>query len=92
VKSIYKYPLEATETQVLTLQGKVLSVGVQNDNIMIWAVHDDDAPERSVKIRVLGTGHSFVGVLESDFVGTVFIGRLVFHVFATPIFATGALS
>jgi hypothetical protein len=83
MKSIYKYPLEACEETILTLRGDVLSAGVQGNDIMVWAVHDDAAPERRVRVNVMGTGHLFVDAAETAFVNTVFLGSLVFHVFAT---------
>lgn len=83
MKSIYKYQLEPQELTTLTLRGDVLSAGVQGDDIMVWAVHDDAAPQRLVRVNVMGTGHQFVDAPESSFVGTVFLGPLVFHVFAT---------
>lgn len=82
MKSIYKYRLEPGET-ILTLRGKILSAGVQGDDIMVWAVHDDNALDRQVRVSVMGTGHPFVNAPESDFIGTVFLGPFVFHVFAT---------
>lgn len=83
MKTIYKYQLDPAATTTLTLRGAVLSAGVQGDNIMVWAVHDDGAPPRQVHIHVMGTGHDFVDAPESSFVGTVFLGIFVFHVFAT---------
>ncbi|OMC52529.1 hypothetical protein A5742_16400 [Mycolicibacterium fortuitum] len=82
MKTIYKYRIEPGVT-VLALRGQILSVGVQGDDIMVWAVHDDSALERWARVSVMGTGHPFVDAPESDFVGTVFLGPLVFHVFAT---------
>lgn len=83
MKSIYKYRLEPGRETVLSLRGKILSAGVQGDDIMVWAVHDEGALERPVRVSVMGTGHVFVDAPESDFIGTVFLGPLVFHVFAT---------
>ena len=83
MKSIYKYQLEPADETILTLRGDVLSAGVQGGDIMVWAVHDDTALERKVRVNVMGTGHPFVDASESAFVGTVFLGPLVFHVFAT---------
>lgn len=85
MKSIYKYVLAPTDETVLSLRGKVLSAGVQNDEIVVWAVNDDDAPARDVRVCVMGTGHYFVNAPEDDFVGTVFVGPFVFHVFATDM-------
>jgi hypothetical protein len=84
VKSIYKYQLKPADETILTLRGKVLSAGVQGDDMMVWAVHDDETPEHNVRINVMGTGHPFVDAAVSSFVNTVFLGPLVFHVFATP--------
>ena len=84
MKTIYKYQLDASESQVLKLRGKILSAGVQDGNIMVWAVYDDSAPEIPVAIQVMGTGHDFVNASERDFIGTVFLSRFVFHVFASP--------
>ncbi|MDP7706817.1 hypothetical protein [Mycobacterium sp. TY815] len=84
MKSIYKYRLEPADETILSLRGNVLSAGAaQGGDIMVWAVHDDLAPERKVRVNVMGTGHMFVDAPESSFVGTVFLGSLVFHVFAT---------
>lgn len=83
MKSIYKYQLEPGEETILTLRGKVLSAGVQGRDIMVWAVHDDLTPECKVRVNVIGTGHLFVDAPETGFVNTVFLGPLVFHVFAT---------
>lgn len=57
MKSIYKYRLDPADQTILTLRGDVLSAGVQGDDIMVWAVHDDAAPERKVRVNVMGTGH-----------------------------------
>jgi hypothetical protein len=85
MKTIYKYRLEPQDETVLTLRGDVLSAGVQGHDIMVWAVHDDDAPERQVRVNVMGTGHDFVDAPQSSFVGTVFLGPMVFHIFATAV-------
>lgn len=82
MRAIYKYRLAVADEQKLLLRGKVLSVGVQDGNVMVWAVHDDDAPERKVRFSIRGTGHPLKDVDVSDFVGTVFMGPFVWHVFA----------
>lgn len=82
MKFIYKYKLEPQDENVLALRGPVLSCGVQGDDIMVWAVHDDELTPRKVRISIRGTGHSLEGAGEGQFVGTVFLGALVFHIFA----------
>ena len=81
MKTIYKHKLNVQRETVLELRGQVLSVGVQGDDIMVWATHDDKAAPLTTRISVLGTGHELDGT-EGRFIGTVFFGALVFHVFA----------
>lgn len=50
MKAIYKYKLEPQDEQILPLRGPVLSAGVQGDDIMVWAVHDDEMTPRKVRI------------------------------------------
>lgn len=85
MRTIYKYPLQVDDESILILRGKVLSAGVQGGDIMVWAVYDDEAPERRVRISVRGTGHDLGTVDESTFIGTVFLHVLVFHVFANEL-------
>lgn len=82
--TIYKYTLDPGATvSEFRLRGRVLSAGVQQNDIVVWAVHDETVPAQRVRIHVMGTGHDFVDAPVTAFVGTVFMGPLVFHVFAT---------
>lgn len=81
MQTIYKYPLKPQSENMLLLRGPVLSAGVQDGVIMVWAVHDDELTPRTVRVSTRGTGHEFNGD-EGDFIGTVFLGSLVFHIFA----------
>jgi hypothetical protein len=82
MKSIYKYKLDVQDESILRLRGPVLSAGVQGDDIVVWAVHDDELTPRKVRISIRGTGHLLEGADEGQFIGTVFMGSLVFHIFA----------
>ncbi|OBC11419.1 hypothetical protein A5784_35055 [Mycobacterium sp. 852013-50091_SCH5140682] len=82
MKFIYKYKLDPQEEQILSLRGPVLSAGVQGDDIMVWAEHDDEMSPRKVRVSTRGTGHALDGADEGQFIGTVFLGSLVFHIFA----------
>lgn len=85
MRTIFKYELSVTDTQTLSLHGKILTVGVQGSSIMLWAVHDDDALARQVRVSVRGTGHLMGEADERDYIGTVFLDWLVFHVFAREL-------
>lgn len=87
-QTIYKYeiPIEDEFDLLLPKGAKILSVGVQYEKPMIWALVPretslTDMEHRSFKLR--GTGHDADGCLESKFVDTFQLmgGGLVFHLF-----------
>lgn len=79
--TIYKHHLEPLTYQAIHLHGKILSAGVQENQIVIWAMHDQDSPPFSTRIWVFGTGHDFTAPSWARFINTVFVGPLVFHIF-----------
>lgn len=83
MKTIWKYelPAEAVSTVDLPEGGKVLSAGNQGDSIMVWALVDPSRPALPRRFRVFGTGRSATASEGLRFIGTVFMGALVFHVF-----------
>ena len=61
---------------------KILSTGVQNRQIMIWAMVDPKAPLVKRLLVMYGTGHTMAKEhVDFPFVGTVFIDEFVFHIF-----------
>lgn len=85
MRTIYKYKLDPQEENILELRGPVLSAGVQGDDIMVWAIHDDEETPHQVRISVRGTGHLLGDADQGTFVGTVFLGSFVFHIFAITV-------
>lgn len=85
MRTIYKYPLKVEDEQPLTLRGRILSAGVQDRDIMVWAIHDDSVTPRTVRVSVRGTGHPLHDADQGEFIDTVFLGPLVFHVFAKEV-------
>ena len=85
MRTIYKYPIEITDSQTLEISEdhKFLSVQVQNDKPCIWALVDTETPESPVNIHIYGTGHPIPKDLSMTYIGTiqVYDGRGVFHVF-----------
>lgn len=81
---IWKYELAVTDEQTVEMPrgAKVLSVANQGGNLCLWAEVD---PHERVTVRtflVVGTGHKIT--LDADlreFIGTVLICPLVWHVF-----------
>lgn len=84
---IYKYPLQITGYQTLSLPkgAKLLSVQMQGATCCLWALVD---PEHNIResrtLRMLCTGESFIK--EGDYISTFQIPNqgLVFHVFESP--------
>jgi hypothetical protein len=83
MKTVYKYPLEVEDKQILKLpvNSKILSANFQGNDLFFWALIDKDRDDtQEVTFYIHGTGHN---ITEDGyiFVNTVFINGLVFHVF-----------
>lgn len=86
MKVVYKYPVEWADTFKLSLpyHAQILHAGVQNEMLCIWALVDPASPlTEAVKFHIVGTGHkrSDIDYDTTVFIGTVFHGPLVFHIF-----------
>jgi hypothetical protein len=96
MKTIWKYPLAVMDEQIISMpQGAfLLSVQVQRNrggnNVCLWALVDDSAPEEGRRIRMVGTGHDASAAVRNiginrppRFIDTFQLqdGDLVFHVF-----------
>ncbi len=86
MKRNYKYNLESTGKQTLTLpyNSQLLSVTEQYGNIVLYAlVETDEISMKDVTIIIYGTGHNADDVDAAHFLGTVKLmnGGLMFHVF-----------
>ena len=83
MKSIWKFQLFPAQPVVYLPRGaRVLSAGAQEDNIFVWAAVNPEAEKVPRIIRVYLTGSVIAENLQDlTFVGTVFVGYLVFHVF-----------
>ena len=85
--TIYKYELEVTDSQEISLppSASILSAQVQQGKVCLWVrlypaeLYLADARE----IRIYGTGHPIEPTLNLRFIDTVQLanGSLVFHVF-----------
>ena len=61
---------------------KPLHVAAQYSNITVWALVDPEAPLISQRFKIIGTGTPITITGHEKFLGTVFQGHLVWHVFA----------
>jgi hypothetical protein len=80
---IWKYELNYGLQEVsVPIGAVVLSVGIQNSEIMTWVLVDETAKKESRRFFVTGTGHVWPPMKGLPiFVGTVFQGSYVWHVF-----------
>jgi hypothetical protein len=82
MRTIFKYPLEVTDTPVVRMPAgaEILTVQMQRGEACIWAIVDDAVPNVSRRLLVVGTGHG-MPLDSGQYVGTFQTGALVFHVF-----------
>lgn len=83
MKAIWKYKLAIAHTQTLTTPGEstILSVGEQNGDLVLWVmVEPESRKDAFFIIDILGTGQATFGA-PRQFINTVQIGDMVWHVF-----------
>lgn len=89
VKQVWKYKLNLKDNPTVRMPAgaQPLSVGMQGDELMVWALVDPEREEQLewLGFRVAGTGHPIEAVMESwKFMGTVQCRMgLVWHVWLT---------
>ncbi len=81
LRQIYKYDLKRSVD--LPVEGRVLKIGVQRGEIMLWWDFPVlSVPEtETVEFMVVGTGTLYEVPKSAVFIDTVFSGSLVWHVF-----------
>ena len=87
-KTIYKCPLEITDTQTISLPFgyEILTIQAQNDVPCLWVLVNPDTIEKEeVEITFIGTGHpiSYDMGVSRKYITTIqmFNGGLVIHAF-----------
>lgn len=88
MRTVWKFvvPVDDREHEiVLPGPGKIVHVGVQGGDVVVWAEfrniggHDGAT---TLRLRVFGTGHEIVDVPDPyRHVGTAFVGPFVWHVY-----------
>lgn len=81
--TIYKYPIRVTDFQEVMMPkgAKILSTEFQNAALCIWAMVDTEAEDEPRVIEIHGTGNPVCPTNKREFIGTVLMGPLVWHVF-----------
>jgi uncharacterized protein with FMN-binding domain len=85
--TIWKFPLEVTDEQVVRLPtgAQILCVQVQGTTPCLWAKVDPMAAPKEWRVVTRGTGNP-AKANDGSYVGTyqMHSGRLIFHVFMMP--------
>lgn len=82
--TIHKFPLEPKDLNIVEMPegAEILSVQVQHETPVLWAIVDTDRAKEQRKIRVIGTGHEINACEPLNFIDTFQLPTgLVFHVF-----------
>lgn len=84
MRTIYKYQLNDADNIIeMPANSMVLSAATQNHEVVIWASVETTHEINNRRFLVIGTGWdmSEYDSLELKFINTVFVDRMVFHVF-----------
>lgn len=100
MRSIYKYSITSAEYGVI--EGpivKLLSAGIQHDDVVIWAEIDTTKPNRKFQIIPVGTGWPLDATIGNEcvldthtYIDTVQLanGNLVLHIYGAEIISSPA--
>lgn len=79
---VYKYTLDQDTVLDLPFGTQVLTVGMQGEEMRMWALVPDSKSTLRRRFIVVATGERFAdSAYNHGYVGTVFHNGLVFHVF-----------
>ncbi len=79
---VWKFQVSPNPYVQMPKGADTLSVGIQGQDIMVWARVNPNSIMITRRLPVYGTGH-VIDPLDHELplIGTVFMGPLVFHVF-----------
>jgi hypothetical protein len=82
-EKIFKYTLWPTEEQIIAMPGGayLLHAAFQDDDLMLWAKVNPDAPIVGHTVYIYGTGHEIDTSKGQRYVATAFQDYFVWHVF-----------
>lgn len=82
--TIWKYQIQIVDSFALKMPkgATILCFQMQDGWPQIWATVDPDAEPEERRFAVVGTGNPMPAV--RDYIGTVQVGRFVWHLFEAP--------
>lgn len=84
MRRVFKYKLEAKELQYLKVPrgARPISAGGVANDIFIWAeVPTNETEDEWLEILAMSTGYSKANLTNFEFLDTVHVGTLVFHIY-----------
>lgn len=86
---IYKYPLKfiPNEPALITVQGELLSVQMQNGGIVCYATYSEESRKSTYELVLCETGANVNCIGDKEYLNTLMLynGAYVLHVFAKRI-------
>lgn len=84
MRTIYKYPLEVSGTQVIEAPiEKILDIQIQNGRPCLWAVVNTDTPVYHLVVHCFMTGEKDPPVDKLNYISTTQVGDYVLHWFTS---------
>ena len=87
MNAVWKFPVKLMFSQEIEMPvgARPLCVQLQAFRPCIWALVDPNTKETtSRRVSVVATGQEFDDFPPADYLGTVQMGELVFHIFVWP--------
>ena len=86
MKTIYKYPVQIENEQIIIMprNAKLLTIQCQHNKPMLWALVDTAEPLEERRIRIAGTGHDCRHVQSGVHIATfqmTDVQLLIWHAF-----------
>lgn len=84
MRTIYKYPLDIVDTQIVRLPrgSLILTCQIQNNELYLWAEIDTNEKETvNAVVSIFGTGHSIPLDYDGYHLASVQQDEYVWHVF-----------
>jgi hypothetical protein len=90
MRTIWKFELHLADSQVLRVPEAFdpLSVQLQGDALVLWAMVNDECPIVLKRIGLVGTGGDIGSMRPGEYVGTVQLNDppgIVLHVFVSDV-------
>lgn len=81
--TIHKYTIEPVDQIRVKMPAgaKILTVAGKSGEVFLWAQVDTERPMEARHFSVYGTGWEIDSEINEEYIGTVFVGALVFHVY-----------